>query len=185
MNFSGVPKEFFVLLQDSSVSSAYVPPFDLGWHNRCYFNCYSPMFGACHPVTADRKQCHCCVALWLVALASMVLATPRSMAEGQTLLSYSNPFPRQDSMTLWDAPRAASVAVEITLDLKTFSELWAGDYHLFFQSVERSAYVPNSRATLYSGFGQYFPDHPVMPLATNGVGFDDVHWVYVKLCLSF
>ena len=147
------------------------------------------MFGIRHPVTADRKQCHRRVAFWLVAVASLVLATTRALAEEHALLSYDNPFPRADSMTLWDAPRTApSAAVEIILDLNALSELWKGDFDLsslFHHGTDGARHSSASKATLHAGLGQYFPDQPVVALATKGVGFEDLHWVYVKLCLSF
>src|SRR5690349_3768355 len=126
------------------------------------------MFGARHPVTAVRKQCHQCVALWLAAVVGMMLVTPRAAAEEEALLSYSNPFPRADSMTLWDAPRAASsVAVQITVDLRSLVEAWVGELDLLsiFQYEHQGS---SSAPTLFAGFGQYFPDHPVAILATDG-----------------
>src|SRR5262249_24508366 len=122
-------------------------------------------------------------------VASMVLASARAAAEEEALLSYDNPFHRSDSMNLWDAPRAAStVAVEIILDLNEFSEIWKGDFDfssLFHLAEESNDHRSPSKATLQAGIGQYFPDQPVVALATNGVGFEDLHWVYIKLCLSF
>jgi len=145
------------------------------------------MFGTRHPVTADRKQCHRCVAFWLVALAGLLLATPSVMADEQTLLSYDNPFPRPDSMTLWDAPRVVStVAVEITLDLNALSEIWKGDFDFtsFFHHARAGERHSSSKATLHAGVGQYFPDQP-LALASSGAGFEDLHWIFVKLSLTF
>jgi hypothetical protein len=145
------------------------------------------MFGARHPATANRKQCHCCVALWLFTLAGLLLAPPSLLADEQTLLSYDNPFPRPNSMTLWDTPRLVStVAVEITLDLHALSEIWKGefDFTSFFRHATPGEGPSSSKATLLAGVGQYFPDPP-LALATSGAGFEDLHWIYVKLSLTF
>lgn len=153
------------------------------------------MFGARHLAVADWKRCYRCVAFLLAALAGLLLVTPRAVAQEEALLSYDNPFPRPDSTALWDAPPAAGsmaatrnmAAVEVTIDLKSFAEFWSGDFDLstFFQYAENMEHHGASHATIHAGIGQYFPDQPVVALATNGAGFEDLHWVYVKLCLTF
>jgi len=155
------------------------------------------MFGARHLAVADWKRCHRCVAFLLAALAGLLLVTPRAVAQEEALLSYDNPFPRPrpDSLTLWDAPPPAGsmattrniAAVEFTIDLKSFAELWHGDFDLsaLFHYAEDMEHHGTSHATIHAGIGQYFPDQPVVALATNGAGFEDLHWVYVKLCLTF
>jgi hypothetical protein len=142
--------------------------------------------GRRHPfsVSNHRQQ----LVLWLGLLLAAFIIVPAAQAEDDALLSYRNPFPKPDTMTLWDAPRAAStVAAEITLDLKSFCEICIGGYEISLfhaaKKTERRTQVP--RATLHTGFGQFFPDHPVIPLSTSGAGIEDLRWLYVKLCIRF
>ena len=126
-------------------------------------------------------------ALWLAFLITALFVSA-ARADDEAMLSYNNPLPRPDTMSLWDAPRAASsLAAEITLDLKSFCELCVGSYEIsFFHTIkrtERRATAPQT--TLHAGFGQFFPDHPVIPLSTSGAGIEDLRWLYVKLCIRF
>jgi hypothetical protein len=82
---------------------------------------------------------------------------------------------------------ATRLAAEITLDLGSFCELCVGGYEIaFFHSAKKTERrAPVSRTTLHTGFGQFFPDQPIIPLATSGAGIEDLHWLYVKLCVRF
>jgi len=127
------------------------------------------------------------VPVCLGVLVAALFATS-AHADDELMLSYRNPIHRPDNMSLWDAPRAASsLAAEITLDLKSFCELCVGSYEIsFFHTIrrtERRAAI--SQTTLHAGFGQFFPDHPVVPLSTSGAGIEDLRWIYVKLCIRF